>query len=302
MIALKCHLFQTISTGDNDGNARQNQSASLLSTDYGRTLHPDVMARDAMYALSEVLSFTASSQMQFLNLIDIKLEQQTSLPPAQDLLSLPNLKYLQKILRVLDSINNTKSPKWPKDTSPPGKRRADAAVQSLEQDFKHLLKGTETLRDRTAQAITTLMSSISIAEAQRASEQTTRVSKTTFLAFVFMPLPFKTGVFGMNVTELGDDRLGLKWWAVMTFCVVGASLAVFFMDVVQFFGGVRDVVKKDRLSWSSRSHGQGSAVKGTRRFEQLDGSLTVSEGGLFLVLSDGCMVACCMGRRPRKDG
>jgi Mg2+ and Co2+ transporter CorA len=212
------------------------------------------MAQDAMYALSEVLSFTASSQMQFLNLIDIKLEQQTSLPPAQDLLSLPNLKYLQKILyghiqktqRVLDSINNTKSPKWPKDTSPSGKRRADAAVQSLEQDFEHLLKRTETLNDRTAQAITTLMSSISIAEAQRAHKQAKRVGKITFLAFVFVPLSFTTGFFGMNVTELGNDRLGLKWWVVMTVCVLGASLAVFFIDVVSFFGGVRDVVKKYR--------------------------------------------------------
>lgn len=254
MIALKCHLFQTTSSGDNDGNACQDQSASLLSADYGRTLHPDVMARDAMYALSEVLSFTASSQIQFLNLIDIKLEQQTSLSPAQDLLSLPNLKYLQKILyghiqktqQVLDSINNTKSPKWPKDKSLSGQLRADAAVKGLEQDFLHLLKRTETLHDRTAQAITTLMSSISIAEAQRAREQATRISKITFLAFVFVPLSFTTGFFGMNVTELSDHRVGLKLWAVMTTCVVGASLALFFLDVVSFFGGVRDVVKKYR--------------------------------------------------------
>lgn len=254
MIGLKSHLFQTTGRGDNDGSARQEQSASRLSAEYGRTLDPDVMARDAMYALSEVLNFTASSQMQFLNLIDIKLEQQTSLSPAQDLLSLPNLKYLQKILyghiqktqRVLDSIENSKSRKWPKDMSPPGELRAGAAVQSLEQDFKHLLKRMETLHDRTAQAITTLMSSISIAEAQRAREQATRVNRITFLAFVFVPLSFTTGFFGMNVTELGNDRIGLKWWAVMTACVVGASLAVFFIDFASFFGGVCDVVKMYR--------------------------------------------------------
>lgn len=257
MIALKCHLFKTKSTDENDGKPRQDQSASLLPDDHGRTLHPEVMARDAMYALTEVLSFSASSQMQFLNLIDVKLEQQTSLPPAQDLQSLPNLKYLQKILyshiqktqRVLDSISNAKSPRWPKDTSSLGKRRAEAAVQRLEQDFKHLLNRTETLHDRTAQAITTLMSSISIAETQRGREQTTRVSKITFLAFIFVPLSFTTSFFGMNVTELSNDRLGLIWWFAMTVCVIGASLGVFFMNVAPSFSRFRDFLKKHKHSW-----------------------------------------------------
>lgn len=56
------------------------------------------------------------------------------------------------------------------------------------------------------------MFSISIAEAERAREQATRVNRITFLAFVFVPLSFPTGFFGMNVQvhELGNDRMALK--------------------------------------------------------------------------------------------
>lgn len=37
-------------------------------------------------------------------------------------------------------------------------------------------------------------------------------------------------------------------------------------------------------------------------FEEQDGSLPVSEGGLFLVPSEGCVVAWCTGRRLRRMG
>lgn len=254
---LEPRLFQTIKNNNvNDDISRQDQSASWLPAEYGRTLDPGVMAQDAMYALSEVLGLTASSQMQFLSLIDVKLEQQTLLSHAQDRLCLPNLKYLQKILyghiqktqRVLDSIASTTSPKWPKASSPWGEPRAGAAVQRLEQDSKHLPTRTETLQDRTTQAIATLVTSISITEAQRAREQATRVRQIILLAIAVIPLSLTTSLFGMNVIELGNDRMDLKWWGVVTVCVLVASSAVFLCDFVSFFSGIWDMVKRFRMT------------------------------------------------------
>ena len=238
MVALKCHLFTSGNSGDTDPSTRQDQFAFHLPTDYGRFLHPKIMTNDAFYSLTEVFSFAASSQMEFLNLIDVKLDRYTSLPSAQDFQSLPNLKYTKQILsrhiqktqRVLDSIKNAQHPKWPKDRSESGSRKAAIAAQSLEQDFMHLLDRANTLHQRTAEAITVLMSSISISESQKAMEQAQRVGKLTFLAFLFVPLSFTTSFFGMNVTEL-QGNVGLKWWVALSVPVAVGALALFYLDM-----------------------------------------------------------------------
>lgn len=249
MNALKCHLFQSHSS---DYLTPRDQSAALLPQDYGRTLHPKVMSRDALYSLTEVLNFAASSQMQFCNLIDIKLNQYTSLPPAQDMRNLPNLKYLKQILydhvqktqRVLESLENTKDCKWPKDRTSSENRKAVAASQSIEHDFRHILARLTTLHERATQGINTLMSSISITESQQAIEQARRVGKLTFLAFLFVPLGFTTSFFGMNVSELAGGKLGLQWWTVLSIFVTGTSLCVFFLDVESYFKTVMRVVQR----------------------------------------------------------
>ena len=217
MVALKCHLFTAPQSDDTASTTRQDQFASHLPTDYGRSLRPTLMSRDPFYSLTEVFDFAASSQMEFLNLIDIKLDKYTSLPSSQDFQSLPNLTYTKQILyrhiqktqRILDSIKNAQHPRWSKDPSESGSRKAAIAANNLEQDFMHLLDRATTLHQRTTEAITVLMSSISISESQRAMEQAQRVGKLTFLAFFFVPLSFTTSFFGMNVEEL-EGNVGLK--------------------------------------------------------------------------------------------
>jgi Mg2+ and Co2+ transporter CorA len=239
MIALKCHLF----TSDGvDAAPWQTQNASRLDVDYGRSLHPSIMSRDAFYNLSELFSFTASSHIEFLNLIDVKLDKYSSQPKALEFQSLPHLKYVKDILyrhiqktkRVLESIKNARHPAWPKDETESGSRKAKISAERLEQDFKHLLERAEALHTRTTEAITVLMSSISISESQRAINQAYRVEKLTFLAFIFVPLSFTTAFFSMNVAQFQQEKLSIIWWVVMTVLVMGISISLFYLDVVGF--------------------------------------------------------------------
>ena len=204
MVELKCHLFTSPNANNTESFMGQDQVASCLPIDYGRSLHPNVMSHDSFYSQNELFSFAASSQIEFLNLIDIKLDNYTSVPSEQDFQSLPNLKYTNQILckqiqkknkRVLDSIQNTQHPKWPKDQSESGNRTAAIAAKNLEQDYTHLLDRAETLHMRAGEAISVLMSSISISESQKAMEQAQRVERLTFLAFIFVPLSFTTSFF-----------------------------------------------------------------------------------------------------------
>ncbi|KAH7633199.1 cora-like Mg2+ transporter protein-domain-containing protein, partial [Sordaria sp. MPI-SDFR-AT-0083] len=233
-IALKSHLFGQVST-----SAR---SAAHLPNDYGRSLHASVMDQDAFYCLTEVFNFAASSQMEFLNLIDLKLDLYTSLPTEEDFEVLPNLKYSKKILyryiqkteRVLESIRNAtnKESCWPRPTYHTEKARVTA--QNIEHDFEHLLKRAQTLHNRTTDAITVLPSSISISESQRAIQQAEDMAKLTFLAFLFVPLSFATSFFGMNFKELDGNKMSLWWWgAGSAISLVTAILAYYLFPYVE---------------------------------------------------------------------
>jgi Mg2+ and Co2+ transporter CorA len=79
-----------------------------------------------------------------------------------------------------------------------------------------------------------LMSSISVKETQNAAdqakmsmEQAVRTAKLTQLAFVYIPLTFVTGVFGMNVRELSDPVPAL-WVCAVTLVVIAAATAAIF--------------------------------------------------------------------------
>ena len=137
------------------------------------------MAHDSFYSLTEVFNFAASSQMEFPNSIDIRLDKYTSLPTSQD--------------------------------------------------FTHLLARATTLHQQTTEAIAVLMSSISISESHEAIEQAKRMGRLTFLAFIFVPLSFPTGIFWMNVQELKDD-VGVKWWFALSLPVLAGAIAMFYFD------------------------------------------------------------------------
>ena len=260
MIALKWHLMAPTESGPAETSTR---SAARLPVDYGRSLRPDTMARDALYSLTEVFALAASSQMQFLNLVDTKLDGYTAAtldPRAAG--ALPNLRHTKQILyryvgatrRALDGIRGAAAPlphpKWPRDTTAAsGHRRAAAAAAGVERDFAHLLERAEALDRRATEAVAVLMSSMSIAESQKAIEQAELVGKLTFVAFFFIPLSFTTGFFGMNVAELAGGQLGVRWWVAMSLFSLALALALFYWDVST---GVRRGRAALRRTWAER--------------------------------------------------
>lgn len=260
MIALKSHLFAPEDSGHVSNESSSPGSASHLPLDYGRSLRPSTMALDALYSLTEVFTLAASSQTQFLNLIDVKLDTYTSaeIPPEKAFQSLPHLRYTKHILyryiqstrRALDSIRSaTSHPKWPRDTTTSGSRRASTAAQSLEHDFDQLLARAEALHRRATEAISVLMSIVSISESQKAIEQAARFGKLTVLAFVFVPLSFTTSLFGMNVTEMQGNQLGIKWWVAVSIPVTALAVALFYLDVGRYASHSRTALNK---VWANR--------------------------------------------------
>jgi hypothetical protein len=252
MVALKSHLFADFSNDDRPGDPRQSQSASLLHVDYGRSLRPSLMATDAFYALNEIFSFAASSEMHFLNLIDTKLDQYTE-STENEFGSLPSLKYTKEILyrhiqktqQTLDSIRNAKHHKWPK-AGTKGRGKTKIAADAIEQDFIHLLGRAEMMHKRCNEAIVVLMSSVSISESKKAIGQASRVARLTFLAFLFVPLSFTTSFFGMNVTELANNRLSIFWWAVVSIPLSILTILLFYWDVTWLFKTGRKRLKQSR--------------------------------------------------------
>ena len=97
-------------------------------------------------------------------------------------------------------------------------------IQDLQRIYDEAIK-LDTFLMETFQL---LMSSISMQDSQASIEQTRRSIRLTQLAFIYIPLSFVTGIFGMNIKELNGSVLDL--WAVFV-CLIAVALAtaiVFF--------------------------------------------------------------------------
>lgn len=70
-----------------------------------------------------------------------------------------------------------------------------------------------------------LMSSMSVLDSRTSIEQAQRGQQLTQLAFVYIPLSFITGVFGMNVKEINGSPLSI-WVTVMALLVALALTAI----------------------------------------------------------------------------
>ena len=71
---------------------------------------------------------------------------------------------------------------------------------------------------------------LSIEESTRGIEQSKQVGRLTQLAFVFIPLTFVTGVFGMNITQFGGEAPLWKFW-VTAGTISGIAFVIGLMTV-----------------------------------------------------------------------
>ncbi|MCJ1349983.1 hypothetical protein MMC31_008226 [Peltigera leucophlebia] len=131
------------------------QNVCLFPFQYGSCLDKGLPRQDALYALSKLFQFAASSQLQFLNLLHNCIKHELSFVGQQNVgrrnaVSLLNLKYTKTQLTLHSqglaetdiTLENRDSLGWPRAPEPP---KADKAANLLLTDFKYLLQRAETL-------------------------------------------------------------------------------------------------------------------------------------------------------------
>ncbi|KAL8906714.1 MAG: hypothetical protein Q9207_001840 [Kuettlingeria erythrocarpa] len=240
MLALKSHRMPNDgrTQASSQGLNRVKQSTCTLHLDYGRSLRPEKMACDPLYALKEVFDHVAQAEVQFLGLCHAKLNEFQDTRYFQDSDCLPNLKGLKQLLyRHLQHNNSACAAlekmchsQWLGASNDSSRERTKSAATALKEDHALILRTNEHLHSQCMEAIGVLMNEIVIAESKEARIQTARLGRLTFLAFIFVPLSFTTSFFGMNVRELGASPNTLSIWAWFLLSMPLLAFAIFFFE------------------------------------------------------------------------
>lgn len=215
--------------------AKTSQGLSLLHLDYGLNLDQVLASKDPFYALTDLLTLTALSENQFLNMLDSvvstdldadKLAQHHD-PALSNLLYNSQVldRHITSIKDSLELIRSNGSTVWPQDRVDPYMlQSAHAARHSLAIDFEHLLSRCLALSEKCHKGMQIVMNNTMILESERAIEQTERVHKLTLLAFIFIPLSFTASFFGMNFSQFGQGTLSIWLWVATSVPVFAISI------------------------------------------------------------------------------
>ncbi|KID93808.1 Mg2+ transporter protein, CorA-like/Zinc transport protein ZntB, partial [Metarhizium majus ARSEF 297] len=207
------------------------------------------MASDPLYALTEVFNVATASVNQFLNLIEHKLAGLIDDEHYDDFDMLSNLRYSKDILyrqqRQLEQVSA-----WLKlhqllggigwRTTSTEDPKACQAAKSFLQRYEYLQTRVQKLQAQYQDSISNLMNNINLKEVENSYEQSKRIGKLTFLAFLFAPLSLTISFFAMNI---GLQNLTLKTWLAVT---MGLLSITFFLMVVNFSGWIKLLQNKMR--------------------------------------------------------
>jgi len=110
-----------------------------------------------------------------------------------------------------------------------------------------------------------LISSVSVIEtvtsaklAKISLEQASRGAKLTQLAFIYVPLSFVTGIFGMNIKEINDSPMPV-WVCFVTLVIVIAATAAIFggYELLETFRA-RKIAPEGNVQHLPQQHPEGS--------------------------------------------
>lgn len=224
------------------------QSAPALSTYYGRLHDQKLASQDALYALNDVFNFTAFATSQYLNMIEQKIVSEMSQNRKPDSVegsheerhawTLSNLLYSQNILNDhirrlkenVSSLEGGSGTRWPRATEEKARSKANAATETLLIDYRYLLERAQTLSGMCDRGIDIAGNNAMITESRIALDQSRRVNKLTFLAFLFIPASFTTSLFGMNFSQFGQGDLSIWIWAVVLVPTYIVSIFVLYAE------------------------------------------------------------------------
>jgi hypothetical protein len=245
-------------------------TVELLMHEYNTLVDLESAVNNPFYALSPLFRLSMSSEMDFLYLINARVTKHLRQRANERKFTVKTKIFLDDLLyhhyhlsrhvRSLQlTINfltnwtsaaerNGKDEEGPRDPqlpwAPTGPRfiqprgspeAPSKTVDSILADYKYALDYAETLLQKCIHGVGVLAQLTAIDEAERSSEETSRVTRLTRLATLFAPLALVTSIFGMNVRELGEDQGASIWlWALVSIIVGGVTAAVMeSSDVVE---------------------------------------------------------------------
>ncbi|KAK2737898.1 hypothetical protein FQN57_007349 [Myotisia sp. PD_48] len=221
-------------------NVHIHQSGSWLPFNYGQSLDHNLMIKYSFYALHEIFSFVASSENQFLNMLESKIVSELdalTLVEQKDP-TLSNLLYHQQVLdrhiqRIRENIAFISRFTPATDHNGPENPTAIYSKEIL-CDNEHLLLKAINLAERCNRGMQVVMNNATIKESRKAIMQAEGIVILTRLAFFLLPLNYVTSIFGMNFAQFGQGSLSIWIWLVVSVPVFVMSVVLVRSDVIEF--------------------------------------------------------------------
>ena len=175
----------------------------------------ELIRQDPFFILSRLFSSAGRSFSPVLNHLDEDIEACASCPTTDETQLSAALEQLQFNARLIvrfegfleenyHVIEEGGDESWPKASDLALQERLVKVQVSLKKDYKSLLARCARLASRCEVSSRTLVGAMQLLEAKKGIDQTKQVHKLTRLAFIFIPLTFVSGVFGMNVSTFKD--------------------------------------------------------------------------------------------------
>ncbi len=222
----------------NTQNPRLRQALASLPGSYGYTLDWKRAALDPTFAIQELFTFHAASELQYLNMLEQFVTDEISRAEAKQagitMKSILHFDYARSILiRHAAHIQNLfgsleiclKS--W-KQQAPQIHCCDEELKSTLQTDLDYLSTRIQNIITLCEAGRATIMSNASIEEAKRSNEQAILVTgltkATNRLTFIFLPISFLTSVFGMNFRQLGQGTLSIWLWVAIALPLLASCI------------------------------------------------------------------------------
>jgi Mg2+ and Co2+ transporter CorA len=105
--------------------------------------------------------------------------------------------------------------------TPPEKSTLDSIIS----DFEKVSRQMKELQDRTDRLTSVLMAAISIEDSRRGLQENQNVARLTWLATVFIPLTFITGLFSMT-QDISSLKFTFGWYFAAAIPVTALALGL----------------------------------------------------------------------------
>ena len=214
------------------------------------------MSQDPLYALNELFRFVASSENQYLSLLQSRIDDEMRFVGVDNQLSLLNLafikglleKHLAKLAENAQTLAQRDFTDWPKSNDATRAAEAEKAAKALLTDFDYLQSKTQRLLNSCRIGAKILTSNSVMAESQISENKAEHVRKLTIIASFFVPLSFACSFFGMNFKEFGQGQLGMWVYGAVAGPLTILTCALVFQKLPDFIKAIPEHLRP-RRTW-----------------------------------------------------